>query len=396
MMRMRFVAVFVAAFVVVGKWDVLRNYWDMLTRPGAALDTTANAVSLDTEYFCPMDPGVVSDWSGKCGICNMSLVRRKKGEMVHLPDGVVARMQLSPYRVQLAGIQTSAVSYRPLVREVQAVGRVARRDPTETENVARPIVHARVFERDLPLIAAGQVAEIRYLARDDVWRGKVGAVESAEPVRAGSIEVPIELESAPEGLREGMSVTVRIQVAACDLEPFRALPRTLPPLAPDAIREVFRCPDHPDVLKIKPGNCPLGKNALESRQLADNQRVDWWCPMHPRVTSETAGAECRECNGMKLLPRVVSFMPVGEVLAVADSAVIDTGTKKVVYVERSPGLFDGVEVVLGPRCGDYFPVIKGIEAGQRVATSGAFLIDAETRLNPSAAASYFGAGTGSK
>jgi hypothetical protein len=62
-----------------------------------------------------------------------------------------------------------------------------------------------------------------------------------------------------------------------------------------------------------------------------------------------------------------------------------------VYVERMPGLFDGVEVHLGPRCGAFFPVIEGLEAGQAVASSGAFLVDAETRLNPSLAAGYFGA-----
>src|SRR5205085_434526 len=54
-------------------------------------------------------------------------------------------------------------------------------------------------------------------------------------------------------------------------------------------------------------------------------------------------------------------------------------------------MFDGVEVKLGPRCGGYHPVIQGLEAGQRVATAGAFLIDAETRLNSNVAASYFGA-----
>jgi hypothetical protein len=54
-------------------------------------------------------------------------------------------------------------------------------------------------------------------------------------------------------------------------------------------------------------------------------------------------------------------------------------------------MFDGVEVVLGRRSGDYYPVVHGLEAGQRVATAGALLIDAEAKLNPSLAASYFGA-----
>jgi hypothetical protein len=113
--------------------------------------------------------------------------------------------------------------------------------------------------------------------------------------------------------------------------------------------------------------------------------------MHPKVTADRPGAECRECNGMKLVPRIVTYNPPGEVLAVPESAVVDTGAKKVVYVERMPGMFDGVEVVLGPRCGSSYPVVRGLEAGDLVATTGAFLIDAETHLNPGVAAGYFGA-----
>jgi hypothetical protein len=53
-----------------------------------------------------------------------------------------------------------------------------------------------------------------------------------------------------------------------------------------------------------------------------------------------------------------------------------------------------VEVVLGPRCGEFYPVVRGLEAGQKVAVAGAFLLDAETRLNPSLASAYFGAARG--
>ena len=48
------------------------------------------------------------------------------------------------------------------------------------------------------------------------------------------------------------------------------------------------------------------------------------------------------------------------------------------------------------RSGDYYPVARGLEVGQRVAVAGAFLLDAETRLNPSLAAGYFGAGRGER
>jgi YHS domain-containing protein len=83
----------------------------------------------------------------------------------------------------------------------------------------------------------------------------------------------------------------------------------------------------------------------------------------------------------------------GLALAVPEGAVIDTGARTVVYVETMAGTFDAVEVYLGRRCGDYYPVRSGLQPGQRVAAAGAVLLDAETRLNPGVAASYFGAGS---
>ena len=74
--------------------------------------------------------------------------------------------------------------------------------------------------------------------------------------------------------------------------------------------------------------------------------------------------------------------PKDAVLTVPESAVIDTGKDKVVYVEAEPGVFEGRKVILGPRSGDLFPVLEGLAPGERVASTGAFLIDAESRINP--------------
>ena len=65
-----------------------------------------------------------------------------------------------------------------------------------------------------------------------------------------------------------------------------------------------------------------------------------------------------------------------------ESAVIDTDSRKVVYVESGPGLFEGRAVTLGARAGNQFPVLDGLAPGERVAAAGAFLIDAESRLDP--------------
>ncbi len=61
----------------------------------------------------------------KCPICGMPLSLRKKGEAPPLPPGVTGRVQLSPERIQLAGIETSEIAYRPMSRQTITVGNVA-------------------------------------------------------------------------------------------------------------------------------------------------------------------------------------------------------------------------------------------------------------------------------
>jgi hypothetical protein len=388
--RLRFVVVLAVAFLVVGRWDALRNRWDRLTRAARGVDVDRSAVSSDTEYFCPMDPGVLSDWPGKCGVCNMALVRRKKGEATPLPSGVVARMQFSPYRLQLAGVRTSPVSYQPLMREAVLAGTVVGSGDGPTR-----AVEADAFARDLPVIAERQAAEVfcDALPGHAAFVATIKSVQVSGPGRAP--RVVLEADDPGRELRPGMAVLARVRRPVAEFEPFRSLPADPPPVRKGEPRSVYVCPEHAEVLREARGRCPVdGKAELEPQPLLDNQRVGWWCPMHPAVTADRPGAEYRECGGMRLVPRVVTYRPAGQVLTVPESAVVDTGSRTVVYVERMPGMFDGVEVVLGPRCGDFYPVARGLEPSQRVATAGAFLIDAETRLNPALASAYFGAARG--
>jgi Cu(I)/Ag(I) efflux system membrane fusion protein len=158
--------------------------------------------------------------------------------------------------------------------------------------------------------------------------------------------------------------------------------RTLPP----GSKVVYVCPAHPESTSDKPGVCPKDQKKLQFRVLSETSRTTetWACAIH---ADKSAGGplKCPDCGlAMKHLERV-------ELLSVPLSAVIDTGLRKVVFLERSHGSFDAVEVEVGPRAGEFYPVVKGLAAGDRVVTQGAFLLDAETRLNPAAGAAYFGA-----
>jgi hypothetical protein len=389
--RLRIPVVLVVAALVVGRWDVIKNNWERLTRSAWFESTAPSAVSSNTEYFCPMDPGIVSDWPGKCGICNMALVRRKRGEAVALPDGVIARMQLSPYRIQLAGIETAPAAFRPLERELESSGTLRRERDGATVLLELPA-------RQAPWVAEGLSADVvcADLPGHEPFAGRVRQVTRALAGAWEYLRTTVAIDDAAGELRPGMVLAVRLRAPIAGLEPFRSLPADPPPLAPDEPRRVYVCPDHADSVAVERGRCPIDQLQREPRTLAGHQRLRYGCSMHLAVWAQRPGSRCQACNRMPLEPRIVSFRPSGQVLAVPQSAVVDAGSRKVVFVESMPGMFDGVEVVLGPRCGDFYPVVRGLEAGQKIAIAGAFLLDAETRLNPSLAAAYFGAARGER
>jgi Cu(I)/Ag(I) efflux system membrane fusion protein len=69
-----------------------------------------------------MHPDVIRSEAGQCPKCGMPLVKRKRGVPTTLPADVLARVQLTPQRIALAGVHTSAVEPRELSRRVDAVG----------------------------------------------------------------------------------------------------------------------------------------------------------------------------------------------------------------------------------------------------------------------------------
>jgi membrane fusion protein, copper/silver efflux system len=115
--------------------------------------------------------------------------------------------------------------------------------------------------------------------------------------------------------------------------------------------------------------------------------------MGPAVSVEVDGrtvSVCCQACVPKLKAAPEKYVDLGprdtatpcRVMSVPESAVVDTGLRTMVYVEVSPGVFEGRAVVLGSRAGDSFPVLAGLGPDDRIAAAGAFLIDAETRLNP--------------
>jgi len=99
--------------------------------------------------------------------------------------------------------------------------------------------------------------------------------------------------------------------------------------------------------------------------------------------------------GMRLLPGMfVSATFVSRAaqpsVVVPRSAVLDTGTRKIVYLARPNGVFEAREVAVGAPSDDLFPVTGGLQPGDKVVLNGNFLIDSQAHLSSGMSGLYGG------
>jgi Cu(I)/Ag(I) efflux system membrane fusion protein len=227
-------------------------------------------------------------------------------------------------------------------------------------------VQAQVYEHQLALVREGQAVR----ARVDAFPGQSfpGKVEFVQPhldPSTRTVEVRFSMDNPGHRLRPGMFATVTLQVPVSELPEFRT--------------RLASADGRPRLLNLtieKQQDCPVTRAKLGSMGQ----------PLAVEVEGGKVWTCCKACPPkLKAAPAKYlarqALPPRDEVLSVPESAVIDTGTRKVVYVEAEPGVFEGRQVILGPRVGDRFPVLEGLEPGDKVAAAGAFLIDAESRLN---------------
>lgn len=146
--------------------------------------------------------------------------------------------------------------------------------------------------------------------------------------------------------------------------------------------------------KLKPGMfaraIALSRIAQAGTVYAPEFAGKWISPMHPEIVKDGPGS-CDIC-GMDLIPaEELGYVqdPEAEApLVVPASAVLRTGKRAVVYVEKPNAerpTYEGREIEIGPRASDVFIVKSGLEAGERVVTNGAFKIDSalQIRAKPS-------------
>jgi Cu(I)/Ag(I) efflux system membrane fusion protein len=81
-----------------------------------------------------------------------------------------------------------------------------------------------------------------------------------------------------------------------------------------------------------------------------------------------------------LFAEVSGEVPMGERLTISTGAVVPTGNKFIVFVDRGGGKLEPRPIEIGIHSGDNYEVVSGLNEGDRVVSSATFLIDAESRI----------------
>lgn len=103
-----------------------------------------------------------------------------------------------------------------------------------------------------------------------------------------------------------------------------------------------------------------------------------------RVRLDVSNADLRLKPGMFV--NVSLKFSLGEQLLVPSSAVLQTGTRSLVFLDAGNGKLEPREVTVGPRVDDNLAILNGLSANQHIVTSANFLVDSESQLQAAAGA----------
>ncbi len=140
---------------------------------------------------------------------------------------------------------------------------------------------------------------------------------------------------------------------------------------------------------LKPGMFARGlvqsRMAAGSRVFAPQFAGKWISPMHPEIVKDSPG-KCDVCN-MDLVSAeelgYVDGIEKNSPLVIPASSVLRTGKRAVVYVEipnKERPTYEGREIKLGSRAGDFYIIEEGLIESERVVTKGAFKIDSALQI----------------
>lgn len=410
------VLLLVATSFLAGAWISHRS-----TKQG----TTAGERKI-LHYVDPMHPSYTSDKPGIAPDCGMPLEpvfadgTTGGSATAKLPPGTV---HVSPERLQLIGVKTAVVEHAGGSHTLRLPGRVA---PDERRiyvinstidgwiNDIKPYTTGSIVKKNQILAAFYSpeflsATQALLFALNSMDRAQSNPALGSQMQQDQMTQFGLSLKQYRDSLRNlGMGdpqinemIRTRKFMENVDIiapgDGFILARNVSPGQRFDKGKELYRIADLSKVWvlvdtygteaeQLKPGSTLRVSSATSSRTYAG--RVSDVLPQFDPI-SRTLKVRLEVNNpGFHLRPDmyvdVELQVRMPSMLSVPAEAVLDSGLKKTVFIEHSPGTFVAREVETGRSGGGRIEILSGLTAGERIAISGTFLLDSESRMKSAA------------
>jgi membrane fusion protein, copper/silver efflux system len=323
-------------------------------------------------------------------------------------------VNVSPERQQLVGIRTASAEIRPMVKKIRTVG-IVTYDETRVAQVFSKVegwIEKLMANYTGKLVQKGQPLFTLY-SPDLVSTQEeyLLALKAKETLGSSSIkEISVGSDSLLESAHRRLSLWDISEEQINNLEKTGKPQRTLTFFSPisgfvvkkDALQGMRVMPDkelytitdlstvwvNADIYEYELSYIRIGQTAtiklsyFPARNFAG--KVSWISPVMDEKT-RTAKVRLEFANRDFILkPEMYANVEIdidaGRKLAVPDEAVLDSGLRKVVFLDKGEGRFEPAEVKIGDKFDGYYEVLAGLSPGERILASASFLLDSESRL----------------
>jgi Cu(I)/Ag(I) efflux system membrane fusion protein len=336
---------------------------------------------------------------------------QKEGKMQEVTPGTV---QISPERQQLIGVKIGMVEIKPLEKVIRTVGRVdydEKRLTTISPKIGGWIEDLYVdftgkfvkqgdplFTIYSPeLVSTQEEYLLAIQAKKSLSKSPFPEVASSGNSLAESAKRRLKLWDINDDQIKTLEETGQAKKTLTFYSPFSGFVleksaykgmNVMPGVALYKLADLSVVWLYADVYEYELPFVRLGQQA--SVQLASmpgetftGRAVYIYPSLNPETRTAKVRFEIPNAHG-KLKPEMYANVeikvPLGRRLTVPEGAIIDTGIRQLAIIDKGSGYFEPREVKVGTKVDNYYEVIRGLKAGERVVTSANFLIDSESKL----------------
>jgi Cu(I)/Ag(I) efflux system membrane fusion protein len=336
---------------------------------------------------------------------------QKEGKVQEVAPGTV---QITPERQQLIGVKIGNVEMKPLEKVIRTVGRVdydEKRIVTVSPKIGGWIEDlyvdftGRFVRKGEPLltlyspelVSTQEEYLIALRAKKDLAKSSFPEVAGSGESLAESAKRRLKLWDISDEQIKALEETGQSRKTLTLYSPFSGFVleksaykgmNVMPGMALYKLADLSVVWLYADIYEYELPFIRLGQQAsIQLSYIPGETFTGKAIYIYPSLNPETRTAKVRfeipNSHG-KLKPEMYANVELkvrlGQKLAVPEGAIIDTGLRQLAIIDKGSGYFEPREVKVGAKVDNYYEVISGLKAGERVVTSANFLIDSESKL----------------